>query len=76
MIGSEDNLMFKKIRAILLAGFVASALAVSAGAQTEDFSYWRRKGPSNWLLITIGALVLIIIIGAVYLMRRRNAASK
>ena len=71
--------MFKKIRAILLAGIVASALAVSAHAQqsaTEDFSYWRKEGPSNWLLITIGALALIIIIGAVYLMRRRNAASK
>lgn len=68
--------MFKKIRAILLAGIVVSALAISAGAQTEDFSYWRSKGPSNWLIITIGALALIIIVGLVYLMRRRNDASK
>ena len=77
MIESEANLMFKKTRTILLAGIVASALAVSAGAQaTEDFSYWRRKGPSNRLLITIGALVLLIVIGLVYLMRRRNGAAK
>ena len=76
MIESEDNIMFKKIRAIFLAGIVASALAVSAGAQTEDFSYWPRKGPSNSLIIAIGALALIIIIGLVYMMRRRNDASK
>lgn len=68
--------MFKKIRAALLAGIVASIYAVSAGAQTEDFSVWRKKGPSNWLLITIGVLALILIIGIVYLLRRRNTASK
>jgi hypothetical protein len=71
--------MFKKIRAVLLAGIVASAFAISAHAQqsaTEDFSYWHKKGPSNGLLITIGVLALVIIIGAVYLMRRRNEVSK
>jgi LPXTG-motif cell wall-anchored protein len=76
MIESEDNIMFKKIRAVLLAGIVASALAVSAGAQTEDFSYWPRKGSSNGLIVSIGALALIIIIGLVFMMRRRNDASK
>jgi len=69
-------MMFKQIGAISLAGIVASSLAVSAGAQTEDFSYWPRKGPSNWLIVTIGALALIIIAGLVYWMRRRNEASK
>jgi len=69
-------MMFKQIGAISLAGIVASPLAVSAGAQTEDFSYWPRKGPSNWLIVTIGALALIIIAGLVYWMRRRNEASK
>jgi hypothetical protein len=75
--------MFKKIRATLLVGIVASTLAVfayaqsatkSAGAQsgTEDFSVWHKKGPSNGLLITIGVLALVIIIGAVYLRQRRK----
>ncbi len=71
--------MFKKIRAALLAGIVASAFAISAHAQqsaTEDFSVWHKKGPSNGLLIAIGVLSLVIIVGAVYLMRRRNDASK
>ena len=77
MMGSEANDMFKKISATLVAGLVASALAVSAGAQTsEDFSYWRRKGPSNWLIIAIGGLAVIIVIGLVYLVRRRGNASK
>jgi ABC-type glycerol-3-phosphate transport system substrate-binding protein len=79
--------MLKKIRTVILAGIVASTLAVSAGAQssspaqrpqptTEDFTVWHKKGPSNGLIIAIGVAALVIIIGAVYLMRRRNDASK
>jgi hypothetical protein len=75
--------MFKKVRAVLLAGIVASTLAVLAYAQsatksppaqagTEDFTLWHKKGPSNGLLITIGVLALVIIIGAVYLRQRRK----
>jgi len=78
--------MFKRIRAVLLAGMVASTLAVLAYAQsatksppaqarTEDFTLWHKKGPSNGLITTIGVLALVIIIGAVYLMWRRNEAS-
>lgn len=64
--------MFKKIRATVLVGIVASIFAVSAGAQTEDFSVWHKKGPSNLVLITIGVLALVIIIGVVYLRQRRK----
>jgi LPXTG-motif cell wall-anchored protein len=63
--------MFKKIRAALLAGIVASIFTIS-----EDFTYLRKKDSNMWLLITIGVLVLILIIGLVYLMRRRNDAPK
>ena len=72
-VESRDKIMFKKIRAILLAGIITSALAVSAGAQkaTEDFSVWGKTDSSNWSLIALGALALIIAIGVAYRSLRR-----
>lgn len=39
-------------------------------------TFWGKKDSTNWFLIIIGAPALIIIIGTVYLLRRRNDASK
>jgi peroxiredoxin len=60
---SQDKTMFKKIRAILLAGIVASTLVVQAGAQ-QDFIFLTADGQTVSLSSLRGKVVVLLFGGA------------
>jgi peroxiredoxin len=60
---SQDKTMFKKIRAVLLAGVVASTLVVSAGAQ-QDFTFLTADGQAVSLSSLQGKVVVLLFGGA------------